>query len=79
MERTAERAAERHVQDVARRVRLVLDDVVLLEGEGELDGVPVVEHPGAVRQAGGDRQERQCRREEEIAAVGLHASTRVRG
>ena len=42
--------AERDVEDVPRGVWLVFDDVVLVQRERELDGVPVVQHAGPVRQ-----------------------------
>src|SRR5262245_13311960 len=40
-------------------MRLVLDHVVLVESQGELHGVPVVEQPCPVRQAGEDGQDRE--------------------
>ena len=43
-------AAQADIEDVARRVWLVLDHVVLAQRERELHGVPVVRHARAIRQ-----------------------------
>jgi hypothetical protein len=59
-------APEHDVEDVARRVRLVLEHIVLAQRQGKLHGVPVVEQTRPVREARDDRQERERGGEEEI-------------
>jgi hypothetical protein len=61
-----DQAPEDDVEDVSRRMGLMLDDVVLPEGQRELDGVPVVEQARPVGQAGEDGQEGQGSRTEQI-------------
>ena len=55
--------AERHVEDVARGVRLVPDDVVVSEGKRELDRVPGRQEAGPVGPAGRERQGRDAQRQ----------------
>ena len=74
--------AEPDVQDIARRMGLVLADVVLAQRERELDGVPVVEHPRAEGQSGEDRQQRERHRAEQVetrrgAGHGRRGTTRL--
>src|SRR6185436_17512952 len=61
-----EEPPEGHVEQVARRVRLVLRDVELVQGERELHRVPVVEHAGPVGPAREERHHRQPEGQREI-------------
>src|SRR5437879_13314037 len=63
-----DQTAENHVEDVARRMGLVLGHVVLPNGHRELNGVPVVERARPVGQPGDDRQEGEGSRVEKIEA-----------
>jgi hypothetical protein len=67
-QRNVEQAAEGDIQEIAGRMGLMLGDVELAESEGELHGVPVVEHarpigpPGEEGEGGEARPSSRCPR-----------------
>src|SRR2546425_737386 len=66
-------AAQPHVEDVARWVGLVFDDVVLAQRERELHGVPVVEHARPVGQPGQHGEDGERAGKQVVPAVGAVA------